>query len=148
MTTTPQLAIVAAGEQLELRPVGSWTVSHAAMLEALVHDAQPLLRKAKSLTLDFAEVCELDTAGAWLLEKMSRSAGGRSLAEAVRGADERYTGLIDEMRQVNRSRPQEHLSGNPLTNLLETLGRGFVSRTIYSHSCKFLASYRRRSFAR
>ncbi len=126
MSAAPRLAIVTDGEQLELRPSGSWTVANAAALESLVRDLEPQLSRAKNLTLDFAEMRELDTAGAWLLEKMSRRAG-RPLAETVHGADERYAGLIDEMREVNRAPPPPRADGNPLTNLLETVGRGVFS---------------------
>ena len=123
MNIVPSLSVVSDGERLELRPVGSWTVANAGALESLTADLLPRLQKAQALVLDCAEVSELDTVGAWLLEKMSRLAGGRSLSETARGADQRYAGLIDEIREVNRSPVQPRAAGNWAVNLLETIGR-------------------------
>jgi phospholipid/cholesterol/gamma-HCH transport system permease protein len=69
------------------------------------------------------DVRELDTLGAWLLEKMSRRALESSHPATVIGAADRYTGLIDDVRQVNRHRPVSRPIQNPVLERLEAIGR-------------------------
>ena len=74
-----------SGDALELRPAGPWTAANAAALERLSHDVAPQLDRAAAVKLDMAGVRELDTLGAWLLEKLSRraaSAGHRPISSA------------------------------------------------------------------
>ena len=75
MATAPLLTATSSGDALELRPAGSWTASNAATLERLSNDIAPQLDRAAAVKVDMAGVRELDTLGAWLLEKMSRRAG-------------------------------------------------------------------------
>ena len=81
MTTSPLLTATPSGDVLELRPGGSWIAANAAALEQLSDAVAPQLEQSANVRLDMAEVRELDTLGAWLLEKMSRratSAGHRA----------------------------------------------------------------------
>ena len=47
---------------------------YAAALESLFEVASPKLQQTKTLTIDMVQVQELDTLGAWLLEKITRRA--------------------------------------------------------------------------
>ena len=60
-----------------------------------------------------AEVRELDTLGAWLLEKMSRRATAAGHRAEVVGVADKYAGLIEEVRQVNRRNPAPAPALNP-----------------------------------
>ena len=78
MATAPVLTATPSGDALELRPAGSWTAANAATLERLSNGVAPQLDRPTAVKLDMAGVRELDTLGAWLLEKMSRrAASGR-----------------------------------------------------------------------
>ena len=126
MATTPLLTAVSSGDALELRPAGSWTASNAAILERLSNDVSPQLDRAAAVRVDFAGVRELDTLGAWLLEKLSRratSAGRR--AETV-GIADNYSGLIDEVRQVNRQPQALTPARNPVIAKLSDIGRATI----------------------
>jgi phospholipid/cholesterol/gamma-HCH transport system permease protein len=68
-------------------------------------------------------VRELDTLGAWLLEKMSRRATHDGHQAAVAGVAENYAGLLEEVRQVNRNTPAPAAARNPVAIKLEDLGR-------------------------
>ena len=70
----PLLAASAEAGVLELRPGGSWTASNAAVLERLFEEVAPKLQGVRGVRIDLAGVQEIDTLGAWLLEKMSRRA--------------------------------------------------------------------------
>ena len=129
MATAPQLTATASGDVLELRPAGSWTAANVAALEALAGAVTAQLDRSKTLRLDMAGVRELDTLGAWLLEKMSRraiSAGHR--ADVVGIADD-YAGLIDEVRQVNRHNPAPAPAPNAVVVKVGEIGRAAIGAT-------------------
>ena len=120
MSYRPLLATASQAGRLELRPSGSWVAANGTDLEALLNDARPQVAQAKSLTIDMAGLRELDTLGAWLLEKTSRQVSGK--VEMV-GLAHDYAGLIDEVRKVNRSDPPPANAGNPALAGLEQVGR-------------------------
>ena len=129
MATAPLLTATPSGDLLELRPSGSWTAANGAMLETLSAAMMPQLDQSGSVKVDMAGVRELDTLGAWMLEKMARrvtSAGHR--AEVV-GITDDYAGLIEEVRQVNRHNPAPVRALNPIVAKVNEIGRSAVSAT-------------------
>ena len=73
-----------------------------------------------------AEVRELDTLGAWLLEKMSRRATSAGHRADIVGIADNYAGLIDEVRQVNRRTPAPAPARNPVVAKLGDIGRATI----------------------
>jgi phospholipid/cholesterol/gamma-HCH transport system permease protein len=122
LSSVPLLGAATQGETLVLSPSGSWTAIHAATLEGLVDIVSPTVRQRPNLKIDMAEVCELDTLGAWLLEKMSRDALASGHPATVIGVASRYEGLIEDVRQVNRRKPASRPIQNPVLAQLETVG--------------------------
>jgi phospholipid/cholesterol/gamma-HCH transport system permease protein len=122
LSSVPILGEVTQGETLELSPGGSWTAAYAAPLENLFDAVSPKLQQTRTLTIDMAGVRELDTLGAWLLEKMSRRATESGHPATVVGVADRYTGLIDDVRQVNRRQPVSRPAQNPILARLESVG--------------------------
>jgi phospholipid/cholesterol/gamma-HCH transport system permease protein len=84
------------------------------------------LDRSKSVKLDMAEVRELDTLGAWLLEKMSRRAASAGHRTEVVGVADNYAGLIEEVRQVNRRNPAPVPALNPFVARVNDVGRSAV----------------------
>jgi phospholipid/cholesterol/gamma-HCH transport system permease protein len=123
----PFLAAATQGETLELRPSGSWTVVHANALERLFDVALPKLQQATNVKIDMTEVRELDTLGAWLLEKMLRRALESGHPATLVGAASRYAGLIEDVRQVNRRKPANRTAQNAILARLERVGRATFS---------------------
>ncbi|MCW5704306.1 MAG: ABC transporter permease [Xanthobacteraceae bacterium] len=123
MSSTPLLDIATAGDTLELRPTGSWTVVNAGLLESLFNAAAPQLAAAKRLRVDLAGVREIDTLGAWLLEKISRGAEQAGHPVTVTGIDERHAELIEDVRKVNRTQRAARPRPNPVMARLEQAGR-------------------------
>jgi phospholipid/cholesterol/gamma-HCH transport system permease protein len=74
-----------------------------------------------------ADVRELDTLGAWLFEKMSRRALESGHAATVIGVAGRYTGLIEDLKQVNRRKPVSRVTPNPILARLESVSRSTFS---------------------
>ena len=111
-----------SGDVLELRPGGSWTAANVTALEGLSNGIAAELDRSRAVKLDMTGVSELDTLGAWLLEKISRRA---PRAEMV-GVPDNYAGLIEEVRQVNRHNPAPAPAQNPLVAGVSDLGRAAI----------------------
>ncbi len=123
MATAPVLTATSSGDVLELFPAGSWTASNAAVLERLSGDMAPRLDRAVAVKVDMTGVRELDTLGAWLLEKLSRRATAAGHRAEIVGISENYAGLIDEVRQVNRQPAVPAPARNPILAKLGDIGR-------------------------
>jgi len=123
LATAPLLTATSSGDALELHPAGSWTASNAAALERLSNDITPQLDRAGAVKVDMAGVRELDTLGAWLLEKLSRRVSSAGHRTDIIGVADNYAGLIDEVRQVNRRTPAPAPAHNPVVAKLDDIGR-------------------------
>lgn len=127
LSSVPLLGEAAHGDTLELTPSGSWTAGYATALETLFDVVSPELQRTKGLKIDMAGVRELDTLGAWLLEKICRLARASGHPVAVVGVADRYAGLIKDVSLVNRDKPAGRPQQNPLLARLETVGRSTFS---------------------
>jgi phospholipid/cholesterol/gamma-HCH transport system permease protein len=123
LTATP------SGDVLKLRPGGSWTAANVTTLEALSDAVVPALDRSKTVKIDMAEVRELDTLGAWLLEKMSRRATSAGHRAEVVGVADNNAGLIEEVRQVNRHNPAPAPARNPVVVKVDEIGRSAADAT-------------------
>jgi phospholipid/cholesterol/gamma-HCH transport system permease protein len=126
LATAPLLKATSSGDLLELRPSGSWTSANVATLERLSDAVGPQLDRSQIVKLDMAEVRELDTLGAWLLEKMSRRATSAGHRADVTGVADNYAGLIEEVRQVNRRTPTPVPAPNPVVAKVGDIGRASI----------------------
>ncbi len=127
--TSPQLTATTSGEVLELCAGGSWTATNGARLEALSSAVAAQLDRSDNVRLDVTDVRELDTLGAWLLEKMSRRAISAGHHADVVGVPDNYAGLIEEVRQVNRHNPIPAAAPNPILVKVNDVGRSAVGVT-------------------
>ncbi len=129
MATAPVLTATLLGDTIELRPAGSWTAANVTSLEAASDSIAPQVDRSSRVKLDMTDVRELDTLGAWLLEKiLRRTASAGHSAETV-GVAENYAGLIEEVRQVNRHNPAPAPARNPLLVKLDDIGRAAAGAT-------------------
>ena len=124
--TEPLLTATPLGDVLELRPGGSWTAANGTTLEALTGGVAAQLDRATTVKLDMAGVGELDTIGAWLLEKISRRAIAAGHHAEVVGLADNYAGLIEELHQVNRHNPAPLPALNPVVAKLNDIGQAAV----------------------
>jgi phospholipid/cholesterol/gamma-HCH transport system permease protein len=101
-TMTPTLiASVMTADRLELVATGSWTAAYADRLAGLVDVAAPDAACARSITIDMTSVEQLDTLGAWLLERLARGSKRDGKGTRFNGLKAQHRGLIDEMQRVN-----------------------------------------------
>ncbi len=129
MASPPLLTATPSGDVLELHPGGSWTAANVTTLEALSDGVADQLERSKAVKVDMAGVRELDTLGAWLLEKISRRAASAGHRTEVVGVAENYAGLIEEVRQVNRRTPAPVPALNPVVARVNDVGRSAVNAT-------------------
>ncbi|MGJ5178282.1 MlaE family lipid ABC transporter permease subunit [Bradyrhizobium oligotrophicum] len=126
MRSHPGLTAEATDGVLELRPSGSWVSLNVAELESLTGSAGIKLSQSKAVKLDLGAVSEIDTVGAWLLEKLSRRVAADGRRVEMTGVAENYVGLVEEVRQVNRRAIAPAPQQNPIVAKLTDLGRSTV----------------------
>jgi phospholipid/cholesterol/gamma-HCH transport system permease protein len=126
LTIAPQLTATASDDLLELRPAGSWTAANVTRLEMLSGAVAAQLDRSKTVRLDMTGVRELDTLGAWLLEKMSRRAISAGHHSDVVGVADNYAGLIEEVGRVNRHNPVPAPALNPILVKVSDVGRAAI----------------------
>ncbi|HEY3031650.1 MAG TPA: MlaE family lipid ABC transporter permease subunit [Bradyrhizobium sp.] len=129
MTSPPLLTATPSGDVLELRPGGSWIAANVTTLESLSDTVTPQLDRSKSVKVDMTGVRELDTLGAWVLEKISRRAASAGHRADVVGVADNYAGLIEEVRQVNRHNPAPVPARNPVLVKVNDIGRSAIGAT-------------------
>jgi phospholipid/cholesterol/gamma-HCH transport system permease protein len=98
LNSEPLLPATPSGDVLELRAAGSWIAANVAKLEALSQSVNTDIDQSKIVRLDMTGVSELDTLGAWLLEKLSRQVTG-SPAQIV-GVPNNFGGLMEEVPRL------------------------------------------------
>ncbi len=129
MATASLLTATPSGDVLELRPGGSWTAANVTVLEALSGAIAAQLDRSKVVKVDMTEVSEIDTLGAWLLEKMLRRATSAGHRAEMVGVAANYVGLIEEVSQVNRRNAAPAPVRNPVLARVEEIGRSTIGAT-------------------
>jgi phospholipid/cholesterol/gamma-HCH transport system permease protein len=123
MGSEPVLNSRINGERLELTAGGSWTAPFAGLLEPLIEAQSANAERQRTMSIDMAGVREIDTFGAWLLERLVRAWQGDGRRADISGLPDSYRGLLDEMRQANRAPVAQTRPGWGPLRWLDTLGR-------------------------
>lgn len=139
MSAEPNYVIEQSGEGLRLRLSGSWTIGAPKIEEcarAMVRDG----KSASHVRLDLSSVAEMDTAGAWLIDR-SRAEIGREGAETVvERAKAPHAILLDEARYRNFEGTRER-KGLLIIDLLAELGHNVVGAGHdFMHGVTFLGA--------
>src|SRR5262249_2347465 len=118
MIPTPLMTSVMNADRLELTAAGSWTAANADRLETMVDMAALEASHARSIAIDMASVEQLDTLGAWLLERFARGSKLDGKEMQFSGLKAQHRGLLDEMRRVNlRRRTSDKSSSRAIMGL-------------------------------
>src|SRR5664279_1299040 len=112
MAADPTLTCTTSGEWLELAPAGAWIAAQSEALVARVTAVAPEVSGARKLSINMGGVGELDTLGAWLLERLVRSCTDRKIEVQFVELPERYRGLFDQIDRVNRQVAETPASKN------------------------------------
>ena len=145
MLSGATLDYTVVGDSLELAPVGVWTAAHSQVLQERLTAVAPQVFAARNLTINMAGVRELDTLGAWLLERLVRSSVDRKSDVRFFDLPERYRGLFDQVSRVNRQTAEPAARKNILLESLEWIGQSTIA--LYAEFIAFLNMLAALSFA-
>src|SRR5580700_10589690 len=104
VTSEPLLESRISDTNRAVAAVGSWTAAHASTLERLVEAQAQQTSAARTIAVDVAGIGELDTYGAWLLERLVRTWTDRGQEVRMIGVADRYRGLFEEVQRANRGK--------------------------------------------
>lgn len=126
MSGGPTLEQVTYPDGISFRASGPWIARNAPDLEQMVAKAEQAAGGSRGVLIDVSRISNLDTFGAWLIERMRRSLDRPNAVARVMGLPEKYAALVEEVARVDR--PVE-VDRTPLTVvvLLERVGRAVVS---------------------
>jgi phospholipid/cholesterol/gamma-HCH transport system permease protein len=102
---------------------GAWTTRTAGQVDQAVRALEQ--RIERTLTVDLTDVNEMDTAGAWLVERLLRAAAAQGAKTELRGSSQRHHVLLKEAAAVP-ARGQGNGLGegrSPLSKAFEILGQ-------------------------
>jgi phospholipid/cholesterol/gamma-HCH transport system permease protein len=119
------------GDGLEVTASGPWTCANAAEIEQLIDRLSG--EEHRPSVIDTRGIQDLDTYGAWLLERLTRGPGETAQAQLA-GVPERFRGLVDKIHRVNRREP-----ARPTRQPLELITD--VGRRIETTSITFLGTF-------
>ena len=120
----PTFTLTAGGESTTFAAAGPWIAAHSSALERLVVSVS--LQQTHRIVIDLASVEQLDTLGAWLLERLIRGFRDRGQEPTVVGLPGRFRGLLDKVHDVNREAPAPRAKPNRVIAGLEFVGRETV----------------------
>jgi phospholipid/cholesterol/gamma-HCH transport system permease protein len=122
------LTVTINGERLGLAATGAWTADRAAQLERIVDDTTGRYAAARSIDIDLARLERLDTFGAWLIERLNRTFTARGSLTRILNLSDKDRGLMEEVRQVNRSAAAAQREAMPNSILLglDHIGRAMA----------------------
>jgi phospholipid/cholesterol/gamma-HCH transport system permease protein len=125
MPTLPNTALLSAqknADELNLTAGGSWTSSQASILESLIDSTPPDLASVKAVRINLSAITELDTFGAWLLERLLRACRADGRAAAFASVPERYRELLSALSRSQAAPAAPAVLPGPLA-ILDQLGR-------------------------
>jgi len=121
---SPTIVEAAEGDGMVLRLSGHWTTRTVAEVDSPMREFGRSAPQT-NVTLDLSAIQRLDTAGAWLIERLlaSRKAAGHPVT--VQGGSEAMMTLLGAVGEASHTeRPQRPRRPNLIVHLLEQLGRG------------------------
>ena len=66
------------GDRVALAATGAWTADAAVALESIVEETARRYQAARRIDIDLARLERLDTFGAWLIERLTRTLAASS----------------------------------------------------------------------
>jgi phospholipid/cholesterol/gamma-HCH transport system permease protein len=122
----PTLMLDAAGGPPTIMAAGQWTVAYAGALERLTGSIVLGAQAPPRVVIDLSGVEQLDTLGAWLLQRVFRRCHEQGREPVFVGAPEHFRGLLDKMHDVNRKPAPRTGEPNRLLAMLAAVGRATV----------------------
>ena len=119
----PGFRVELKGTTFRLIATGAWTVAEAVRLDTALKRLRVPIPPTPDFTgeMDIAGIAEIDTAGAWLLQRTASAWQASGLRTHYAGATESFRVLIEEVqKRGNIERPKLE-KPNPFTQFLEDM---------------------------
>jgi phospholipid/cholesterol/gamma-HCH transport system permease protein len=132
----PQVVTAEEGGALVCRLTGNWTTRRVAHVDDDMHTVVSRASN-RSLTVDISEIGRLDTAGAWLIQRLIAAARDKGMETRLEGATDVSKILLGAVADATERKSEQQISRPPnlLVAFLETIGRG-----VYEMRNDFLAA--------
>ena len=125
LKSTPHLTHTAELDGARLAAAGAWTAATAPAIESLSDNLFEQVRTSRTVTIDVASVEELDTYGAWLIERTMRRYRSCGVAAGLAAVPERFKGLLEAVHDASGDAVAASKHVNPILGALEAIGRPF-----------------------
>jgi len=122
----PGFRVELRGTTFRLIATGAWTVAEATHLDKALKRLRVPIPPSSDFTgeMDISGIAEIDTAGAWLLQRTARAWQRGGLKTQYAGATESFRILIEEVhRRGQAKRPEVH-KVPPLKQLVDNTTKG------------------------
>lgn len=132
----PAIAASEEGGVLTCRLSGNWTTRRVSEIDEQMRALEGRAN-LQSVTLDLSDVGRIDTAGAWLIDRMASAHAARGVKVTLSGQSAPARVLLEAVGEIggNREKPREEAGTPFLLRLPEAIGRG-----VYEFRDDFLAS--------
>ncbi|MEA2934148.1 MAG: phospholipid/cholesterol/gamma-HCH transport system permease protein [Variibacter sp.] len=130
MPVEPALRATVSGEILEVTAVGDWIASRASEMQELLAGIDARRERVSSLRIDYGGVSDLDTYGAWLIERTMRRWRAQGGKVTVASPPPRLADLLGKISQTNAVQSVAAPPENWAIGSLARLGERVTSRIL------------------
>jgi phospholipid/cholesterol/gamma-HCH transport system permease protein len=132
----PRVDMREEGGELVCRLAGNWTTRRVAAIDKTMR-AIAAHNGFKSLVVDLSEVGRMDTAGAWLIERLLSSARAKGIETSIEGQNEVSKILLGAVGDAAKKTSRHHADGRP-SFLILILAK--IGERVYEMRDDFLAA--------
>ncbi len=119
----PGFRVELRGTTFRLIATGAWTVAEAVRLDTALKRLRVPIPPTPDFTgeMDIAGIAEIDTAGAWLLQRTAAAWQAGGLRTHYAGATESFRVLIEEVQKRGNAERPKLEKPNPITQFIEDM---------------------------
>ena len=125
----PGFRVELRGTTFRLIATGAWTVAEAARLDVALKRLRVPIPPTSDFTgeMDIAGIAEIDTAGAWLLQRTAAAWEASGLRTRYAGATEGFRILIEEVQKRGRTERPEIVKRGAAQQIVEDTTKALTS---------------------
>ena len=125
----PGFRVELRGTTFRLIATGAWTVAEAAALDVALKRLRVPIPPTPDFTgeMDIAGIAEIDTSGAWLLQRTAAAWEASGLRTRYAGATEAFRILIEEVQKRGSTERPEIVKRGPVQQILEDTTKALTS---------------------
>jgi phospholipid/cholesterol/gamma-HCH transport system permease protein len=125
----PGFRVELRGSTFRLIATGAWTVAEAAELDVALRRLRVPIPPTPDFTgeMDIAGIAEIDTAGAWLLQRTAAAWQAGGLRTRYAGATDSFRILIEEVQRRGRTERPKVEKPNPLRQFAGDMVKALIS---------------------